>query len=345
MTLLGARLGVELRVAPLPVESSALLLGMVGALAGLILTPYFTTRPARIATKAIREMPAETLVTALIGLIFGLIVAALFSVPLSLLPQPWSQWVPSIVAIVAAYISITIFAYRAEDVFELGTRLIRRSDSRVRRTGEYPVIASYGDAKILADSSAIIDGRILDISKTGFLMGQLIVPNFILRELQHIADETNPQRRTRGRRGLEILEAMQRESKIPVQIMDIDAEGVREADHKLVALAKQMGALLLTTDSNLRRTANIQGVQVLNINDLANAVKIVHLPGEVISMHVIAEGREPNQGVGYLPDGTMIVVEEGKRHIDRTIDVVITRALQTANGKMYFARPEDNPRK
>lgn len=198
---------------------------------------------------------------------------------------------------------------------------------------------------ILVDSSAIIDGRILDISKTGFIQGELIVPSFVLREIQHIADDSNTLRRNRGRRGLEILEELQRESKAPVRMLDLDVESAREVDHKLVALAKQMNALLLTTDYTLKRTANLQGVEVLNINELANAVKAVILPNEVITLQVIAEGREPGQGVGYLDDGTMVVVEDGRRHIDRKVDVVIVRMIQTSAGKMYFARLDDTSRK
>jgi uncharacterized protein YacL len=342
-TLAGARLGVELAVPPLSIETFSLSFGLMGALVGLILTPYFTTRPARAARRIIQEMPAEMLVTSIIGLIFGLVVAALFSVPLGMLPQPWSQWMPSILAVVAAYVGITIFGFRAQDVFQLGNRMLRGGEEK--RELPAPDQPLFNDIQILMDSSVIIDGRILDISKTGFLTGQIIVPQFVLHELQHIADESNPQRRARGRRGLEILEEMQRDSKIPIFIMDIDAKDVREVDHKLIALAREMNALLLTTDHNLNRTAHLQGVQVLNVNDLANAVKAVLLPGDVLTLQIIAEGREPGQGVGYLEDGTMVVVEEGRRLIDRTVEVVVTRMIQTAAGKMYFARPEDNPRK
>lgn len=342
LTVLGARFGVELAVPPLTREVTTLLFGLVGALAGLILTPYFTTRPARIARHTIMETPAETLVTAIIGLLLGLAVAALASVPLSLLPVPLSQWLPVLMMVVLGYLSVTVFALRAQDLLQIAPRLLRPAEAR-------PMLESAnvytGNISILVDSSAIIDGRILDISKTGFLQGELIVPSFVLREIQHIADESNTLRRNRGRRGLEILEEMQRESKVPVRMRDLDVENVREVDHKLVALAKQMNALLLTTDYTLKRTANLQGVQVLNINDLANAVKAVILPNEVITIQVIAEGREPGQGVGYLDDGTMVVVEDGRRHLDRKIDVVIVRMIQTSAGKMYFARLDDTSRK
>src|SRR5579859_1479048 len=337
LALGGARFGTEIAVPPLTPDVFALIFGLVGALAGLILTPYATTRPARGARHVIREMPAEVLVTSIIGLIFGLIIAALFSVPFSLLPQPFSQWVPSIVAVVAAYLSITIFAFRAQDVFRLARELFRGVPSSSDRI--------QADVQILLDTSVIIDGRVLDISKTGFIFGQLLVPQFVLAELQHIADSGEVLKRSRGRRGLEILEELQRESKAPVTVIDADVEGVREVDDKLVVLAKEMNAILMTNDFNLNRVAELQGVQVLNVNELTNSVKAVLLPGESLTIQIIAEGKEHNQGVGYLDDGTMVVVEEGKRYLDRTVEVVVTRMIQTAAGKMYFARLEDMTRK
>lgn len=338
LAVLGARFGLGIDVPPLTRETTSLVFGLVGALAGLILTPYFTTRPARAIRRGIIESSIEVLITSGVGLIFGLVVAAIAAVPLGFLPPPLGQWIPAFFALLLAYLGITLFALRAQDIAAfVGTVFPNRGYSP-----EPPLLPSN---KILVDSSAVIDGRILDISKTGFLYGEFIVPNFVLREIQHIADESNPQRRSRGRRGLEILEELQKESKIPVTLSDADAENVREVDHKLIALAKQMNAVLLTTDFTLKRTANLQGVQVLNINELANAVKAVFLPNEMITIQIIAEGREPGQGVGYLDDGTMVVVEEGRRYLDRKIDVVITRMIQTSAGKMYFARPDENSRK
>jgi uncharacterized protein YacL len=340
--LIGARVGVGLAQPALtvPVEIFALIFGLVGSLAGLILTPYVTTRPARFARQIIREMPIEVLMTALFGLVLGLLIAALTSVPLGLLPRPFGEWVPSIVAVIAAYLGILIFAFRAPDVFTLVRRL---------REGEpqaAPALPAQSEVTMLMDTSVVIDGRILDICRTGFIFGKILVPSFVLRQVQHIADESDPLRRNRGKRGLEILESLQKESKTKVEIVDIDADGVRAVDDKLVVLTKQMGGYLLTTDHNLNRTAALQGVKVLNINELANAVKAMLLPNEVIPLKITAEGREAGQGVGYLDDGTMVVVEDGKRHLDRTVYVIITRMLQTAAGKMYFARPEDsNPRR
>jgi uncharacterized protein YacL len=338
MGLAGGRIGVEVATPPLPTDVFGLIFGLTGALAGLILTPYLTTRPAQAARRIIRQMPAEVLLTSIIGLIIGLIMGALFSVPLSLLPQPFGDWAPAIVAIVTAYLSITIFAYRAHDVFSTTRELIRPSDTARDE-------AAQSGTQILLDTSVIIDGRILDISKTGFILGTLIVPRFVLAELQHIADSGEVLRRNRGRRGLEVLEELQRESKAPLQVVDLNVEGVREVDDKLVVVAKQMQVLLMTNDWNLNRVAELQGVRVLNINELANAVKAMYLPNETITVTIIAEGKEPNQGVAYLADGTMVVVEDGKRYMDRTLEVVITRMIQTAAGKMYFARPEENNRK
>ena len=186
----------------------------------------------------------------------------------------------------------------------------------------------------------IIDGRIADVSQTGFVSTTMLVPRFILNELQHIADSSDVLRRNRGRRGLDVLNRLQKESVVPVRITDMNVEGVREADDKLVILAKQLHSAILTTDYNLNKVAGLQGVTVLNINDLANAVKAVVLPGEGMTVKVIQEGKEQGQGVGYLDDGTMVVVEEGRRLINQNVDVIVTKVLQTAAGRMIFAKPD-----
>jgi uncharacterized protein YacL len=193
---------------------------------------------------------------------------------------------------------------------------------------------------ILVDSSVIIDGRIEDIAQTGFLQNPLVVPRFVLNEVQHIADSADDLRRNRGRRGLEVLNRLRKNSVVPVRIADMDIEDVYEVDDKLVLLAKQLRCPVLTNDYNLNRVAEIQGVPVLNINELANAVKAVYLPGEDFRVHVIQEGRELGQGVGYLEDGTMVVVQDGVGYLDREITVEVTRVIQTAAGRMIFAKPE-----
>jgi uncharacterized protein YacL len=194
----------------------------------------------------------------------------------------------------------------------------------------------------LLDTSVIIDGRIADITRTGFLPGSLLIPRFVLNELQYIADSPDALRRQRGRRGMEVLSALQKEPVIPVRISDIDVEGMREVDDKLVVLARQMRCPILTNDYNLNRVAELQGVTVLNVNELANAVKSVLLPGEILSVHVIQEGRESGQGVGYMDDGTMVVVENGREFMDKEILVVVTKVLQTAAGRMIFGRPDES---
>jgi len=205
---------------------------------------------------------------------------------------------------------------------------------------------SAGDDKwgheksILIDTSVIIDGRIVDIAKTGFLPGNLVIPRFVLNELQYIADSAENLRRQRGRRGMEVLAELQKDRSIKTTIADIDVEGVREVDEKLVMLGRQMKAPILTNDFNLNRVAELQGVNVLNINELANAVKSILLPGEALLVRVIQEGKESGQGVGYLEDGTMVVVEDGRKYIGTEINVSVTKVLQTAAGRMIFSKPE-----
>ncbi|MFN2134398.1 MAG: PIN/TRAM domain-containing protein, partial [Candidatus Promineifilaceae bacterium] len=191
---------------------------------------------------------------------------------------------------------------------------------------------------ILLDTSVVIDGRISDVCKSGFIRSTLLVPNFILLELQHIADSSDSLRRNRGRRGLEVLSILQNDTPIPLHFTDMDATDVRDADSKLVALARDLHCPIMTNDYNLNRVAELQGVTVLNINDLANAVKALYLPGEELEVKIIQEGKEYGQGVGYLDDGTMVVVEDGRSYINRSENVTVTKVLQTTAGRMIFAR-------
>jgi uncharacterized protein YacL len=231
---------------------------------------------------------------------------------------------------------------RQNDLFNVIGGLSGRGSSSLPGTPVGDVNANWAENRtILLDTSVIIDGRIADIARTGFLPGALLIPRFVLNELQYIADSSESLRRQRGRRGMEVLANLQKEPNIPVRISDIDVEGVREVDDKLVILARQLRCPVLTNDYNLNRVAELQGVTVLNINELANAVKSVLLPGELMNVRVIQDGKEANQGVGYMDDGTMVVVENGRDYMDRQIVVVVTKVLQTAAGKMIFARPED----
>jgi uncharacterized protein YacL len=305
--------------------------GLVGALMGLIVTPFITTRPIRSIRSSMAQVSARTMLAAMIGLIVGLIIAALVSFPLSLLPSPFGQLMPFVAALVLGYLGVTIFSMRQNDIFNvLGSRFTFRMDE----SGTGP-----GSQNVLLDTSVIIDGRIADIAHTGFIIGSMLVPSFVLNELQHIADSPDGLRRQRGRRGLDILNRLQKDPNITFRVTDLDVEGVRAVDDKLVILAKQLRAPILTNDYNLNRVAELQGVTVLNINELANAVKAVFLPGETIEVMVIQEGKEEGQGVGYLDDGTMVVVEGGREEIDNVIPVTVTKVLQTAAGRMIFARP------
>jgi uncharacterized protein YacL len=317
----------------LTVEQYAFTLGLVGSLVGLVLTPYITTRPFRALWNLIKKISAQALFVSIAGLLIGLMFAALLAFPLSLLPRPLSQILPFVGVLLFGYLGIAIFNFRQNDI--LGIFTYFKGDRAGGTNWDH-------SRSILLDTSVIIDGRIADIANTGFLPGTLIIPRFVLNELQYIADSSDNLRRQRGRRGMEVLAALQKESsKTPVKIQDIDAEGVREVDDKLVVLARQMHCPILTNDYNLNRIAELQGVVILNVNELANAVKSVLLPGESLIMKIIQEGKEYGQGVGYMDDGTMVVVENGRELIGKEINVTVTKILQTAAGRMIFARPDE----
>jgi uncharacterized protein YacL len=201
--------------------------------------------------------------------------------------------------------------------------------------------ATRGQLPKLLDTSVIIDGRIADVCETGFLEGPLVIPQFVLRELQHIADSSDSLKRNRGRRGLDVLHRIQKQNELEVIISDQDFPKLREVDAKLVELAKRMNGTIITNDFNLNKVAELQGIMVLNLNQLSNALKPVVLPGESIHVLILKEGKEPDQGVAYLDDGTMVVIEGGKRLMGNELDVTVTSVLQTTAGRMIFARPKD----
>jgi uncharacterized protein YacL len=322
------------------VEQYAFTIGMVGALVGLILTPFISTRPVKALRSQLSRLSTKSLFASLVGLVVGLVVAALLAFPLSLLPDLLGRITPFIGVLLLGYLGVAVFVMRQEDLFN-----VLHGFSRAGGADASPAAAEGGSnwaesRTILLDTSVIIDGRIADVARTGFLPGSLLIPRFVLTELQYIADYYDSLRRQRGRRGMEVLSQLQHEPTIPVRITDIDVEGTREVDDKLVILARQMRCPILTNDFNLNRIAELQGVTILNINELANAVKSVLLPGEMLSVRVIQEGKEAGQGVGYMEDGTMVVVEYGRNYIDREINVLVTKVLQTAAGRMIFARPE-----
>ncbi len=316
-------------------------IGTVGALFGLIATPYFTTAPMRMLRRLLVRVSAENLLAGLTGLVAGLIVAALLSFPLAQLPEPIGNILPFVAVLLFGYFGVALFVMRQTDLLNVLSGTFGQGGGG-SANGSPTGAAGWASARtILLDTSVVIDGRVSDVAKTGFLPGTMLIPRFVLNELQYIADSADALRRQRGRRGMEVLADLQKVSAVTVRISDIDVEGVREVDDKLVILARQLKCPILTNDYNLNRVAELQGVTILNINELANAVKSVVLPGEVMEIAVIQEGKESSQGVGYMDDGTMVVVENGNRLIGQTRAVMVTKVLQTAAGRMIFARPED----
>jgi len=311
-------------------------IGLVGALFGLVATPYFTTRPTRWMRTLLVRVSAEGLLTGLTGLVMGLLVAALLTFPLSMLPSPFGNVLPFVAVLVFGYFGVALFSMRQTDMLNVISSLSNRGDG-----GSGGSWSQASSRTILLDTSVIIDGRVSDIAKTGFLPGTLLIPRFVLNELQYIADSADGLRRARGRRGMEVLSELQKVAAVTVRISDIDVDGVREVDDKLIILARQMKCPILTNDYNLNRVAELQGVTILNINELTNAVKSVVLPGETMGIQIIQEGKEMNQGVGYMDDGTMVVVENGNKYIGQTKPVTVTKVLQTAAGRMIFAKPEE----
>jgi len=320
----------------------------VAAIIMFIITPYITVMPYHW----MRNTSASDLLAAVIGLIVGLIISVLLGIPLSNLPANLGHILPFVGAVVFSCLGVAIAVQRKNDIMHLfqsgliprrtreREREREREEERVKEREKESASLLQPVTQILLDTSAIIDGRIADISQTGFISGTLIVPRFVLNELQHIADSADTMRRNRGRRGLEMLNRLQKDATVPIEITDADVEGIIEVDSKLVKLAQTLHCPIITNDFNLNRVAELQGVKVLNINELANAVKPVLLPGEDIVIKIIQDGKELGQGVGYLDDGTMIVVEGGRQYMGSTIEVSVTRVLQTVAGRMIFAHPK-----
>ncbi len=315
----------------------ALALGIVlGALFGWGTSPWLRTRFVNAMSWVLHHLggvPLRDVLAGAAGLILGLLIAFLVSIPLLRVPIIGPYIIPLTAVVVFGYLGLHLGIQRREDFLAAFPRLAERlggRGSRLRRSS----------VPKLLDTSVIIDGRIADVTQSGFLEGPLLVPRSVLAELQRIADASDQIRRNRGRRGLDILNKMQKELHA-VQIYDEgDDLASGQVDAQLVRLARTLGAWIVTNDYNLNKIAELQGVRVLNVNELANAIKPVMIPGEELSVHVIKDGKETGQGVGYLDDGTMIVVEGGKKHIGETLDTVVTSVLQTVAGRMIFARPK-----
>lgn len=302
-----------------------------------LISPWITSLITSVmdyTEKSVQKVPASEILFGTVGFIIGLIIASLI---VSLFPHKTvlSSIIAIILAIVTGAVVADISIRKREELINFFSNIKRTSGFKDKRAKNIK-----GDPKVL-DTSVIIDGRIFDICQTGFIEGTLIIPNFVLEELRHIADSSDNLKRNRGRRGLDILNKIQKELSIEVQIYEKDFPDIAEVDSKLLKLAQILNGKVITNDYNLNKVAEFQGVSVLNINELANAVKPVVLPGEEMHIQVVKDGKEAGQGVAYLDDGTMIVVEGGRKHIGEFMDVVVTSVLQTAAGRMIFAKQKD----
>ncbi|ERL25268.1 PIN/TRAM domain-containing protein [Mitsuokella sp. oral taxon 131] len=331
-----------------------ILLGaIIGMILGFFLSPYLIHKLKRFSTWVevqIGKMPIHDALAGAIGLAIGLIIANLLGFAFAKIPIV-GDYFPVIFSIVFGYLGIRLtIKKRAEltGLFDFLPRMTkeiirmreaRAAEGAVKAPAEAMGAARCEKAYKLLDTSVIIDGRIADLCDTGFIEGTLLIPVFVLEELQHIADSADQLKRTRGRRGLDILQRIRQEKKVKVEITNVDFEDIAEVDSKLVRLGQEVGGKIITNDFNLNKVAQLRGVEVLNINALANAVKPVVIPGEGMTVTIVKPGKEQGQGVAYLDDGTMIVIENGYRHIGETIEVEVTSALQTAAGRMIFAKP------
>ncbi|MBQ1188584.1 MAG: PIN/TRAM domain-containing protein [Peptococcaceae bacterium] len=315
-------------------------LPVAGALLGwLIASPVLKTTVAmtKRAEGKLQKMSTQDLMSGAIGLIIGLIIAFLIGSALSGIPIIGSV-IPVLTCIFFGYLGLSLGISKREGIAAFFSGLGRENSNRFRNKGKTRA-AGYCNMPKVLDTSVIIDGRIADICKTGFVEGPIVIPNFVLEELRHIADSSDALKRAKGRRGLDILNVIRKELDIEVEISSKDYDDIAEVDDKLVRLAQELYGCVVTNDYNLNKVATLQGVVVLNINELANAIKPVVLPGEKMVVTVVKDGKEHNQGVAYLDDGTMIVVENGRRYMGETIEVEVTSVIQTNAGRMIFGRP------
>ncbi|MEC0205927.1 PIN/TRAM domain-containing protein [Paenibacillus lautus] len=303
-----------------------LLFGMIGVLSADRITRWLHNLITSFSRIPMNELAAGTA-----GLLSGLLLSLLLSPGLSLLGQA-GQLLQVGITLLGGYIGFRIGLEKKDELASLwmSGKWSQAAEPEGRRIEEHKIL----------DTSVIIDGRIADICKTGFIEGTIVIPEFVLEELQHIADSSDLLKRNRGRRGLDILNKIQKELDVKVLIYEGDFEEISEVDSKLVKLAKVLQGKVVTNDFNLNKVCELQGVSVLNINDLANAVKPVVLPGEEILVQIIKDGKEHGQGVAYLDDGTMIVVEGGREYIGTMMEVLVTSVLQTSAGRMIFAKPK-----
>lgn len=316
---------------------------IIGILSFMI-TPLLKNRGIKIATRIesdLQKVPSNDIISGTVGLIIGLIIAYLISQLLIKIEIFYIGTILSILTyIFMGYLGISVATKKGNDLIHSFPAANKKNPGNLFKGRNK--FNNDATPKIL-DTSVIIDGRISDIVKTGFIEGCIIIPEFVLEELRHIADSSDALKRNRGRRGLDILNRIQKDSIMDVQITDKDFDDVAEVDIKLLKLAQHIGGKVVTNDYNLNKVAEIHGVDVLNINELANSLKPIVLPGEDMIVTVIKEGKELNQGVAYLDDGTMIVIEEARKNIGESINVTVTSVLQTAAGRMIFAKSKSIP--
>jgi uncharacterized protein YacL len=314
-----------------PLDAVRFSLASLGFAVGLAITPYVTTVPFSWFRDRVLHASGTDFLAGAVGLVGGLVCGALLYFPLAALPGGLGIWLPVIASALLAYLGVIATVHHKHDVRVLlgGAREVARGH------------APGAGERVLMDTSAIIDGRIAGVAETGFLFCTLVVPRFVLAELQQVADSSSADRRIRGRRGLDILDELQKHSLAPVEIVDLDADGTPDVDSKLVRLARAHDWALLTNDFNLNKVAALQGIRVLNLNELANKLKPMYINGDVLRVKIVEKGQQAGQGVGNLPDGTLVVVEGAESLIGQEIEIVVTRSLQTAMGRMIFARPKD----
>ncbi len=305
-----------------------------------IISPWILERGLRIAQRTeveLEKIPTNQILVGTVGLIIGMMIAYLLGGLIRNIMDPnvFSSILTASVYCFFGYLGVSISTRKINDLARL-PEIFKGKGVASKSTHK-----QSGNAKCkILDTSVIIDGRIADICRTGFLEGVLVVPQFVLDELRHIADSSDSLKRNRGRRGLDILKMIQTERTVEVKIVDTNFEEIAEVDMKLLKLAQKIDGMVMTNDYNLNKVAELQNIPILNINELANAVKPVVLPGEEMTVTLIKEGKESNQAVAYLDDGTMIVVENGRRFIGETLGVLVTSVLQTAAGRMIFAKPK-----
>ena len=324
---------------------------------GWVITPFlikYLLKYSEVVASVLAKAPSADIIVSLIGVLVGLILANLIGAPFSRLPIVGS-YIPIILSIVLALTGAKVALYKSKDIIGFfnrshpddntapdngGETILDQQEETVVDAASMPVeLASFNK---LLDTSVIIDGRIADILKTGFLEGNLVIPHFVLDELQRLSDSSDNLKRAKGRRGLDLIHELQEMTGHVVIVKDLEYDAFQDVDSKLIALAKDTGSAVVTNDFNLNKVASIQGIRVLNINDLANAVKPVVIPGEEMTAYLLREGKESGQAIAYLQDGTMIVVEGGRKYIGNKIRVAVTSVLQTSAGRMIFAKVPKN---